>query len=154
MAGATELPEPRTVPAPPTEELPTAARSLVRRLDATGGWTARVVAGEGAGEFGHLSEERNGDGKRHRVIELIAVESLSVRARHTDGRALVAVWIKRADGGGWKMDLAFRGRHEGEMVPRQITARQVGAYADAASPAAALAAIAELAPKAEREAAA
>lgn len=135
-------PLPRTVPTPPIEQLPTSARSLYKKLTALEGWTTRAVAGEGAGEFGHLSEERNGDGKRHRVIELIAVESLSVRAVHRDGRALVAVWIKRADEKGWKLDMAMRGRHAHEFAPRAINARQIGPYAEAATPELALAAIA------------
>jgi len=106
-------------------ETPRAAGALAKKLELDPAWRVRVIPGHGGTEFGGLSEDTNGEGKRHRVSEYIEVDSVSVRAQHTDGRALVAVW-----------------------VPRRLNSRQLNAYAIAGCPADALAACAELAPKA------
>jgi hypothetical protein len=131
-------------------ETPRAAGALAKKLELDPDWRVRVIPGHGGTEFGGLSEDTNGEGKRHRVSEYIEVDSVSVRAQHTDGRALVAVWIKRADEQKWTFDLAFRGRDVAtdEGVPRRLNSRQLNAYAIAGCPADALAACAELAPKA------
>ena len=54
-----------------------------------------------------------------------------VRARHVDGRALVAIWARRASRKGWALDMAWRGRHAGEWTPRRLTATQLRAYVGA-----------------------
>lgn len=131
-------------------ETPRAAGALAKKLDADPGWAVRVIPGHGGTEFGGLSEDTNGNGKKHRISQFIEVDSVSVRAKHSDGRALVAVWIKRADEQKWTFDLAFRGRDiaTDEGVPRRLNSRQLSAYASAPDPSSALAACAELAPKA------
>lgn len=106
-------------------ELPTAARSLLRKLD---DWSTGVTRASGHLEFGGLSADTDGNGKRHRVSAVETVESVLIRARHADGRAVVALWIRRAGRKGWTLDMAWRGRHEDEYAPRQITARELATY--------------------------
>lgn len=117
-------------------DTPTAARSLLRKLD---GWSTQLCHGSGSLEFGGLSVETDGNGKRKRISYFETVDSVLVRARHVDGRALVALWIRRAGQKGWKLDLAWRARHVGELAPREIKARQLTAYATAPDVASALA---------------
>lgn len=129
-----------------TPDTPAAARTLLARLD---GWSHRLTHAAGSCTFGGLSEQSDGNGKRRRVSTVEQVDSVLVRARHVDGRALVALWIRRpglTPAGrrkGWTLDLAWRGRAPGEHVPRRITARQLAAYVAAPDPAAALASLAE-----------
>jgi hypothetical protein len=105
--------------------LPTAARSLLRKLD---GWKTFTRPAAGQLEFGSLSVDTDGNGKRHRISLVENVDSVLIRARHTDGRALVAVWIRRESRKGWTLDMAWRGRRADEYAPRQVTARELAAY--------------------------
>lgn len=129
--------------------VPRAAALLAKKLALDPGWTVRVVPGHGQAEYGSLSEERDGNGKRHRVSELVEVESVSVRARHADGRALWSVWVKKADEATYKFDAAMRGRDvtAERDVPRPLNSRQLNAYASAPDHSAAIAAANELGPK-------
>lgn len=122
-----------------------AARSLLRAL--SGHWLGWSSHSRGQLEFGGLSEETDGEGRRHRIEVIDDVDSVLVRGRHVDGRAVVALWIRR-HGCGWTLDMAWRGRHDGELAPKRLIARQLAAYVAAADPPAALVAAAELAPKA------
>lgn len=106
-------------------ELPTAARSLLRQLE---DWSVKASCASGELEFGSLSEETDGNGKKHRVAVVEAVDSVLVRARHLDGRAIVALWVRRASRKGWTLDLAWRGRHADELTPKQMTATELKAY--------------------------
>lgn len=112
-------------------EIPRAAASLAKKLDLDAGWTYRFIPGRGLAERGSLSDERNEKGSRHRVQEMVEVNSLSIRARHADGRFLVAVWIRWADETRWTMNLAMRGPDlaSGEMMPIELAAREAVAYA-------------------------
>lgn len=111
--------------------LPTAARSLLRQLE---DWSVKTSCASGELEFGSLSEETDGEGKRHRVSHVEAVDSVLVRARHLDGRAIVALWVHRhgeetaAGARKWTLDLAWRGRHADELTPKQMTATELKAY--------------------------
>jgi len=104
--------------------VPTATRSLLRKLE---NWSTSVRHARGQLEFGSLSEDTDGNGKRHRVEVIDDVDSVLVRARHPDGRAVVALWIRR-HGQGWKLDMAWRGRAPGELAPQRLTARELAAY--------------------------
>lgn len=107
-------------------------RTLLRQLD---GWSTSASHATGPCEFGGLSEETDGEGKRHRVSVVEDVDSVLLRAAHADGRAFVALWVRRpgtTPAGrrkGWSMDLAWRGRRPGEFTPKQITATELKAYA-------------------------
>jgi len=120
---------------------PRAAAVLLRKLD---GWSTQLRTATGQCAFGTLSADTDGNGKRHRVEVLETVDSVLIRARHVDGRALVALWIRRRRAPGWTLDLAWRARHHGELAPRPITARQLTAYAGAPDPESALAACAPM----------
>ena len=125
-------------------DVPAAARTLHRRLIEAGWSIAGPRHGSGAWAYSALSETEDGNGKRKRTELVEDVESVLVRARHVDGRALVALWVRRASRKGWSLDLAWRGRHPDEHTPRPITATQLRAYAAAPDHRTALAA-AELA---------
>ena len=120
-----------------TPDTPTAAKTLLRQL--AEGWS---VAGptytSGPCTFTAYGEPR-GDGTRPRLAVTEVVDSVLVRACHVDGRAVVALWIRRP-GAGWSLDMAWRARHPSEHTPRRITATQLRAYAAAPDHAAALAA--------------
>ena len=111
-----------TLPAAPqrdaaTPALPRATQALIAQLD---GWTHTITHARGPCTFGGLSEETDGEGKRHRVEVTEDVDSVCLRARHDDGRRLVAVWIKRKS---WTPDVAFRWPWPWEHgVPLQLTA--------------------------------
>lgn len=106
-------------------ELPPAARTLLRQLD---DWSTHVTCASGELEFNALSEDTDGEGKRRRILVLEPVDSVLLRGAHVDGRALVALWIRRATRAGWKLDLAWRGRRADEFTPKQITATELKAY--------------------------
>ncbi len=107
------------------KDIPTAAKTLLRQLD---DWSVEVNPSSGTWEFGSLSEDTDGEGKRHRVSVTEDVESYLVRGRHVDGRAFVAIWMRRAGRKGWTLDTCWRGRALGEHAPKQITATALKAY--------------------------
>jgi|GEM_PF-6535599 len=116
-------------------EIPTAARTLLRRLD---GWSVTgPLHATGEMEFGGLSETTDGNGKRTRIKRSEVVDSALIRACHVDGRALVALFVrcgpvsKRTGKKGWTLDMAWRGRHPGEHTPKPMTATQLAAYVEA-----------------------
>lgn len=123
-----------------TPDTPAAARMLMRRLD---GWSTSLTHGSGHRTSTGLSETEDGNGKRRRVQVVDAVDSVLIRARHVDGRAFVALWVRRAARKGWALDCAWRGRAPHEHTPRPITATQLRAYVAASDAAAALAAVTE-----------
>jgi len=86
-----------------------------------------VRCARGQLEFGSLSEDTDGNGKRHRVEVIDDVDSVLIRARHSDGRAAVALWIRRHEQG-WSLDMAWRGRAPGELAPKRLTARELGVF--------------------------
>lgn len=77
-------------------DLPRGVTTLLNK--AADPWTYRVRHVTTEAEFGGLSEDEDGDGKRHRVTTTETVDSIGVRFDHPDGRAAVAVWVRRA---GW-----------------------------------------------------
>lgn len=131
-------------------DTPAAARTLLAHL---AGWSSELRHSSGTCEFGGLSEDTDGNGKRRRLTLVESVDSVHLRARHIDGRALVALWMRRpgttpaGKPKGWALDMAWRGRHTDELAPRRISARQLTAYACAPDAASALAACQALEPK-------
>jgi hypothetical protein len=108
-------------------DLPRATKSLLAQLD---GWSVCTSHSSGPLEFGGLSSDTDGNGKRHRVSVTEVVDSVLVRAMRVTPagiQAVVAMWIRRP-GAGWKFDLAWRGRHPGELAPQRITATALKAY--------------------------
>lgn len=108
-------------------DTPKAATALLSRMV---GWSTELKHGAGPVQFGGLSEETDGDGKRHRVSVTETVDMTLVRGMNVDGRAVIAFWIRRP-GGRWEFDFALRGRHLGEYVPRVLKVRQLTAYVTA-----------------------
>jgi len=124
-----------------TPDLPPAARTLLKQLAQ---WSVEgPTCATGPCTFGGLSQETDGEGKRKRIAIIEQVDSVLIRARHVDGRALVALWVRRPERKGWALDMAWRGRHPSEHAPRPLTATQLRAYIGAPDHAAALAAVAE-----------
>lgn len=129
-----------------TPDTPAAARALLRQLD---DWSVKATHGSGSWTFSALGEPR-GNGTRPKIEVVEDVDSVLIRARHVDGRAFVALWVRRASRKGWALDLAWRARAPHEHTPAPITATQLRAYVGASDPAAALAAVT---PAIERKAA-
>ena len=126
-----------------TPDLPTAANTLLKQLrEHAPAWS---IAGPrhatGPCAFGGLSEETDGEGKRKRIERIEQVDSVLIRAVHVDGRALVALWMRRPGKKGWSLDMAWRGRRPDEYAPQRLTATQLKAYVGAADHDAALAAV-------------
>lgn len=133
----------------PTDQAPAPVSTLLHKL--TPGWHHHVTTGHGHDERGGLSDTTDGDGKRHRVVTVVDVDSIALRSRHADGRTVRIVWAvqtgARTPTGRAKAPtfvLAWRGRHPGENAPAQLAATEIPAYMTATSPAAALAAVAAL----------
>ena len=117
-----------------TPDAPTAAKTLLRQL--AEGWSvAGPTYATGPITVTAYGEPR-GDGTRPKIAVTEVVDSVLVRACHVDGRAVVALWIRRP-GKGWSLDMAWRGRHPREHVPRQINATELAAYVAAPDHAAA-----------------
>ena len=117
-----------------TPDAPTAAKTLLRQL--AEGWSvAGPTYATGPITVTAYGEPR-GDGTRPKIAVTEVVDSVLVRACHVDGRAVVALWIRRP-GKGWSLDMAWRGRHPHEHAPRRITATQLRAYVAAPDHAAA-----------------
>lgn len=114
-----------------TPEIPTAAKALLRQLE---DWSVQTHAGVGPCEFGGLSEDTDGEGKRRRVIHVEDVDYFHIVARHVDGRGIAAIWIRRpgttpaGKRKGWSLDMAWRGKRRDEFTPKQITATEMKAY--------------------------
>jgi hypothetical protein len=115
---------------------PAALTSLTKRL--APGWTHHVTGPRiGALVVGGLSEETDGEGRRSRVQREVDITSYALKACHsTSGRAFVAVWIQQLGASSWKLDMAVRGRHDGEHAPQRLDAGQLSAYAASTSVAA------------------
>lgn len=112
-----------------TTKLPVGVSGAVKALEACG-WIYTITHGTGtvdATEFGPA----RGDGTRPRIAVLAPCESIAVRARHPGtGRQLRALWVCRTDKAkrAWTMSTAWRGRHDGEHTPHELSATAVKAY--------------------------
>jgi hypothetical protein len=126
-----------------TPDLPVAANTLLKQLrEHVPAWSvAEPRHATGPLAFGGLSEQTDGEGKRRRIEIIEQVDSVLIRACHVDGRALVALWIRRSTRKGWTLDMAWRGRRPDEYAPQRITATQLKAYVAAPTHAAAIAAV-------------
>jgi hypothetical protein len=80
-----------------TPDLPAAARTLLKQLgELVPAWSINGPRhATGPCVFGGLSEETDGEGKRKRTQTVEQVDSVLIRAYHADGRALVALWVRR-----------------------------------------------------------
>jgi hypothetical protein len=77
-------------------DLPAGVTAVVNK--AGDGWTHRVQVKTGVPvEFSVLGEE-DGEGVRHREARIESTDSIGVRFSHPDGRAAVALWVRRE---GW-----------------------------------------------------
>lgn len=114
-------------------DAPRAAKALVARLE---DWSVHQYASSGTCDFGGLSEDTDGEGKRSRVSNVEPVDSYLVRAVHADGRAFVAVWACRlsrptkSGGRSWSLDTCWRGKNADELAPKQISASELKAYVE------------------------
>lgn len=126
-----------------TPDLPAAARALLKQLsELVPAWSIfGPRQATGPCTFTGLSETEDGEGKRKRTAVVEQVDSVLIRAYHADGRAIVALWVRRPARKGWTLDMAWRGRAAGEYAPSPLTATQLKAYVAASDHAAALAAI-------------
>lgn len=106
--------------------LPRGATMLLNK--AADPWTYRVRHVTTEAAFTGLSEDEDGDGHRHRIEVTETVDSIGVRFDHPDGRAAVAVWVRRAGTKSYKFTVGVRGRHEAEYTPVELNARDLGAY--------------------------
>lgn len=121
----------RDAAAPTEPPIPTAVKTLLAQL---GDWQHTVSHATGPATFGGLSEETDGEGKRHQIEVVEQVASVCLRACHPDGRAFVALWLQRPSTGRWSLDLAFRARHHGEPAPQRLKATELTAYVAASGP--------------------
>lgn len=77
-----------------TADLPAGVRGLLNKL--APGWRYTVTHAVGPCEFGGLSEDTDGEGKRSRVTVIEQVDSIGVRLCHpASGRGAAALWIRR-----------------------------------------------------------
>lgn len=112
---------------------PSGANGVITKL--APGWSVtHEHLGTGTLDFGGLSEDTDGEGKRHRVTNVEPVESYLVRIENEDGRGVVAVWLCRllrptkSGGKSWTLDMAWRGRHDGEYAPVRLTKKELDHY--------------------------
>lgn len=89
-----EVAEELVMPAPerlaaPTEALPRTGSGVVKALGP--GWTHRVLGARGP--VVRTRKVPGDDGKNHNVKVAEQADSITLRLRHTDGRAAVVVWI-------------------------------------------------------------
>lgn len=111
-------------------KLPIGVSGVVKALGA--GWTHTITHGEGVVAAQTFGPPR-GDGTRPKLAIDAPCESIALRARHADGRAVAAVWCCRTDKAkrSWSMDTAWRGRHlddPDEHAPRELTITELKAY--------------------------
>jgi hypothetical protein len=113
----------------PATKLPGAITTLTKRL--ADGWTHHITGPRtGALAVGGLSEETDGEGRRRRVERAVSVTSYMLAGcHHATGRAFRALWVQQAGTSSWKLDIAVRGRHDGEYAPQHLDAGQLAAYA-------------------------
>jgi hypothetical protein len=114
-------------------KLPTAITTLTRRM--ADGWTHHITGPRtGTLVLGGLSEDTDGEGRRSRVEREVSVTSFMLAGcHHATGRAFVAVWVQQKSSKSWKLDIAVRGRHDGEHTPQHLDAGQLAAYAGSTS---------------------
>lgn len=152
-----------TTPTAPASAHPAPVGALLAAL--LPGWTTDVTHARGTLDKGVRADQPDARGKRPTITTTLHVESIALRARHTDGRAIAAVWARevgaRTPTGRpktYSYALGWRGRHPGEDTPTALAAGEVAPYLHAADPAAALHAVeqvrADLAERAARTAAA
>lgn len=110
-----------------TPALPRATQTLVAQLG--DGWTHTITHAHGPATFGGLSQDTDGEGKRHRIEISEDVDSVCLRAHHGgDGRAFVAVWWRRPGAKSWKLEDAFRRPAGDELALKRVTATELTAY--------------------------
>ncbi len=116
-------------------EIPAGARNLAARCDDS--WVVRITYGADVSTYGGLSEETDGEGKRHRIVRQELTESIAVRLAHPEtGVRAVATWARRPDCS-WAADIAAVWRLHlstlGEPVPRAFAYPALVKHADLAA---------------------
>jgi hypothetical protein len=92
-------------------------------------WTSRVTTVDAYPvDLSALSEEEDGDGKRHREQRTELVDSIGVRLDHPDGRAAIALWWRREGQDAYAFVGAQRGRHADENVPVTLNSTELRKY--------------------------
>jgi hypothetical protein len=117
----------------PATSLPSAITTLTKRM--ADGWTHHITGPRtGTITVTTLSDQPRGDGTRAKVEREVSVTSFMLKGCHAaSGRAFVALWVRRDGTSSWKLDIATRGRHEGEHAPQHLDAGQLAAYAGSTS---------------------
>jgi hypothetical protein len=131
--------------------LPSAITTLTKRM--ADGWTHHITGPRtGTITVTALSDQPRGDGTRAKVEREVSVTSYMLKGcHHASGRAFRALWVhehgKLTSKGkpSWRLDIAVRGRHEGEHAPQHLESKQLAAYVAAGTLAEYLAAADELA---------
>ena len=110
-------------------KLPIGVSGIVKACEATG-WIYTVTHGTGTVDAQAFGDPR-GDGTRPKLTVAAPCESIALRARNEElRRAIRAVWVCRTDKPkrAWTLTIAWRGRHEHEHTPHQLTATELRAY--------------------------
>jgi hypothetical protein len=110
-------------------KLPVGVSGVVNAMEQAG-WIYTITHGTGTVDAQAFGPPR-GDGTRPKLAVHAPCESIAVRARHPGtGRQLRALWVCRTDKTkrAWTMSTAWRGRHDGEHTPRELSATAVKAY--------------------------
>jgi hypothetical protein len=123
--GGGPRPELRAPEAMSPDKAPRGVTTLLNKAGA--GWTHRVRHMTADVVFRVLSDEEDNDGHRRYKSVTEVVDSIGVRFDHPDGRAAVALWMRR-EGKSFAFAGAQRGRHSGENVPVTLNATELGAY--------------------------
>lgn len=133
--------QPPTAPAP--MPVPTPVRGVINALAV--GWRYTVTHAEGMLDVTRTTGEEDGNGKTKRAVELLAVDSVALKACHPDGRGVVALWFRdpaartpRGKAKGYGFDMAWRGRLGDELVPSALNLNEVKAFVSGADVPAAL----------------
>jgi hypothetical protein len=75
--------------------IPSAAKTLIKQLEgAVPSWSTKITHATGPCEFTGYGEYR-GDGTRPQIKVTEQVDSCLIQACHVDGRAFVALWVRR-----------------------------------------------------------
>jgi hypothetical protein len=119
---------------PPATTLPAAITTLTSRM--VEGWTHHITGPRtGTIEVSYYGDPRS-DGTRPILQREVSVMSFMLSGCHpATRRAFRALWMRRLDKAkaSWSMDVAVRGRHDGEHAPRHLDFGQLEVYAGSAS---------------------
>lgn len=110
-------------------KLPVGVSGLTKAMDACE-WTYAITHGVGTVDVQAFGPPR-GDGTRPKLTVAAPCESIAVRAVHpASGRQVRALFVSRTDKAKrtWTMTTAWRGRHDDEYAPCELTSTEVKHY--------------------------